>query len=485
MMRQHLSNYYEKLHENREVAREYYFQHLFDSVCFNFQKKVAEKQANREIQEYDYLIMTVGYNIEPLVMWIKALRPKRVFFLCSEDTEQYVDEICKRAELIHTQCDHEVIRKTNGTDVYEMINKFIEKNRIMQENKLNRVAIDITDGTKSMVTGCTLTANHLGMDLLYIHKEESGSGYLGKEEPMILQDPLVVFGQNEYKRGIAKFNSEDFEAAAEIFKAIKERVINPRKYEVLENLAVGYAHLESMRFDQAHDYIRKAVEWAERMELSEVPTDELRKQLKAIEPLMTLHDRSDREKLSNDQLYWHLYAYLFEMTKHYKSNNKHDITALLTYRCLEMTVQRLLLKHGIYTTNASFSHLDQKQLLKDYNVLGEQVFPNYRPLHYFPNKITLMSGMILLRALQEPMIRDIGLADMNNMITLRNKSRLVHGFELLTEEQVEGFYNRIKGLSNFVWNHDKHTLDSAVGFEEFSSAYSFVNISLRSRLVSV
>ena len=87
-----------------------------------------------------------------------------------------------------------------------------------------------------------------------------------------------------------------------------------------------------------------------------------------------------------------------------------------------------------------------------------------------------MNGLIILRCLEEPMIRDVNLKAMQEMVILRNKSRLVHGFDLLQEEAVRDFFGRVKGLTEFYWNHDKHKLDYQNNFQHFSKRFEFVNI---------
>ncbi|OLO40828.1 CRISPR-associated protein [Alkalihalophilus pseudofirmus] len=482
-MNEKVKIYTEKLKTDRSAANQYYREHLFEEVSQSFIKKVHDKQEKNEFKQYDYLIMSVGFSIGPLVMWIRALRPKEVFFICSEETEDLVNEICMLSNLKFTQCDHTIVRRTNGKDVYEKINEYIDKHRIKQQGLLNLVAIDITGGKKNMVSGCSLAANHLGIDLLYI----DNNGYLpgvrkqlpGNEEPILLEDPLEVFGDRDLFKGITKFNSEDFEQATEIFRGIKERVVQTRNYETYEQLSIGYSHLEGMRFHKAHYHISQAIEWAEKLEMTNIPLPLLKQQLIAIEPLIKLHEIPERQVLSDNRLFWHLFGYLFKMADHYMNGKKYDISALLTYRCLEFIVQSLLLKQfDIHHSNPRYTHLDTKKILEKFNEISNDVYHDYRPLHRLPNKVTLMTGLIMLRALDEPMIRNVNIRSMNEYITARNKSRLVHGFDLLDKSQVEPFIGRVRGLASYIWNHEKHELSFTEGFDRFASRYAFVNIEL-------
>ncbi len=472
----------QKLKLNKHEALVYYRENLFDEICAAFIEKVKMKQAEGEIYEYDYLIVSVGFNIHPLIMWIKAFQPKEVFFICSKETVSKVDEICTFTGLSHTQCDHKVVTRTNGMDVYEAIHTYLSDRRIIADQSLNKVAIDITGGKKSMVSGCTLAANFLGIDLLYI---DNNGNYLkeekpfpGHEEPIRLEDPLEAFGGKDLTKAIIKFNSEDFEQATEIFCEIKNRVTNPRPYEVYENLAQGYFHLEAMEFEQAYKNIEDAIYWGRKFDLWRIPFDEFEAQLKAIEPLRELHDQPERKILSEPVLYWHLFGYFYELTNHFIISKKYDAAALLTYRSLELIVQYLLLKHDIFHSNPSYRHLKQRNLLEKFNEVSRQVYKNHRRVNFLPSKISLMNGLILLKALEEPMVVGVDLITMNEQASLRNNSRFAHGFELLKKEDVSQFFARVEAVNNYIWNHEKHKLNIQSGFDEFSKAFAFLNIRL-------
>ncbi len=472
----------QKLKINKHEALVYYRENLFDEICSAFIEKVKLKQAVGEIHEYDYLIVSVGFNIDLLIMWIKALQPKEVFFICSKETESKINEICKFTGLSHTQCDHKVVKRTNGTDVYEAILEYLNKRRITGDQLLNKVAIDITGGKKNMVSGCTLAANFLGIDLLYI---DNNGNYLkeekpfpGQEEPIRLEDPLDTFGGRDFRKAIIKFNSEDFKQATEIFTEIKERVTNPRPYEVYESLAKGYFYLEAMEFNQAYENIENAIHWGRKFDLWRIPFNELEQQLKAIEPLKKLSQEPERKVLSEPVLYWHLFGYFYELTKHFITSKKYDAAALLTYRSLELIVQHLLLKHDIFHSKASYRHLDQKKMLQKYNEFSSQVYFNYRRVYHLPSKLSLMNGLILLKALDEHMVSGVNLKTVNDFLNLRNNSRFAHGFELLKKDDVCEFFQQLESINNFIWNHDQHKFNLQCRFDEFSKPFAFLNISL-------
>nr|WP_236785108.1 TIGR02710 family CRISPR-associated CARF protein [Alteribacter salitolerans] len=426
--------------------------------------------------------MSVGHDISPLILWIEAIKPERVFFICSPDTIDYVNDIVEETGLKVTQVEYDSVSRIDASDVYQAIKHYVEKHQI---HFFSKVAIDITGGKKSMISGCSLAANHLGIDILYIENNGHYPGHKvpepGRETPTVLEDPLEVFGDRDLLTGIHKFNSEDFENAIEIFQQIQERVINPRKYQAYEHLATAYSHLESMVFDEAQVHIEKTIQIAELLELREIPVDKLKQQLTALAPLGELHKMSDERILSDGETYWHLFGYLFQLANHYRKRKKYDLTALLTYRCLEMIVQRLLLKRGISASRPKFGHLDYGSLINKVNEISKEIFHEFREIKTFGSKISLMQGLLILKALDEPLLRDIKLKSINNFINLRNKSRLIHGFELLDEERVSEFYGRIRGLNNKIWNEQRSEIQCDWSFDTFAKHFRFVDIEVTAR----
>ncbi|WP_171051897.1 TIGR02710 family CRISPR-associated CARF protein [Alteribacter natronophilus] len=474
--------YVTKINIDRSESQAFYDKYLLPDVCESFVKKVSEQREQEpSLYSYDYLITTVGFDISSSIMWIKALQPKNVLFLCSRETLHLVDRIVEETSLKVIQVAYEVAGKKGGRDVYRKISEYIQKKKITPAS-YQRVAIDITGGKKSVVSGSTLAANHLGIDIIYIDNNGHFPGHKspqpGKEEPSILEDPLAVFGDREKAIAISKFNSEDFENAVEYFKRIQERVFNPRPYEAYEHFAAGYAHYESMEFAQASGKLERAVSIADMLEINDIPVYKIKEQLSAMKPLMKLPDQTPKDILTDEETYWHLSAYMFEMANHYMKRGKYDLTALLTYRALEMILQHLLLVHNIYFKAPDYSPYDETDLLRKMNDEARRVFTPFRRNHQLPKRITLMQGLLLLKALDDPIIRNIDVKVITDFIELRNKSRLAHGFDVLDEGKVEQFFYRIKQINNLLWNKNVVYKKQYNSFNEFSKTFAFLNIHL-------
>jgi CRISPR-associated protein (TIGR02710 family) len=470
-----------RIADQRREQQSYYEDHFLEDVAADFTEKVGrEKEDIPGSYCYDYLITTVGFDITPSLLWIRALAPEKVFFICSPETLPLVDAIGRRTGLSFTQVEYVAVEGADGKDVYERIKDYISRHRLTGID-MPRAAIDITGGKKSMVTSASLAANHLGIDILYVDNNGHYPGEKefvpGKESPSILEDPLAVFGDRLSSMAVAKFNSEDFESAAELFQAVKERVNHPWKYEAFEALAKGCRAVEEMAFQEASDYLEQALVLAEKSGAEDFPFPEIRRQRAALSPLCGLGDRTSREILGTEEIYWHLFGYLYMMADHHRHRGRHDIAALLTYRCLEMFMQHRLLQYGILAEKPDVSKITG-EIMNKYNEQGKDIFPAFTPLkkESFQYGISLMKGLLLLQAMEDRAVEGMDLKKLMNYVLLRNKSRLVHGFEVLPPEKVKAFYYIVGQLAGEEWKEREEKKKPS--FQEFSRRFAFVNLAV-------
>jgi CRISPR-associated protein (TIGR02710 family) len=478
--------YFRLLEENHPGALDYYFEQLMNPVSDMFQEKVNLLMDEAKLKKYKYLIMPVGFSPEPLILWIRAFKPEKVFFITTPNTTEKINQIAQYAHLRFDQVKYYVVSSSDSTEIYEQIKNIIYLDKL--ENSLNEIAIDITGGKKSMVSGCTLAANYLGIDVLYVDYETYNPQFRkpqpGSELPTKLEDPLEVFGDRELERGIVKFNSGDFSSASEIFTTIKDRVINPRIYEVYEALSNGYQDLEGLRFNQACHNINKALTISDLIRSEKLPVLKLQKQLELIGSLLNFPYQDEKKILSDKKLFWHIYGFIFFIAKHHIIQKKLDHAALLIYRCLEMSVQYLLLKHGIFSSKANFDHLEEETeiLLQKINKVGPKIYgqANYIPYSKLPKQITLMVGLQILTAIEEPLVKKLNLNKLLNNIEVRNRSILAHGFQTITFEDVDPFYKTvINQVSEQIWKLERKELgyeDHYETFQDFVESFAFVKL---------
>ncbi len=474
-----VKQYIELLEQDKKAAEDYYKSVLFDEVCNKFSQKVKNLINENKLKKYRYLILSVGHSPEPLIMWIKALDPLMVFMLCSNETKKYIDYIVKKTGLSPTQYKFEEVNSSKATDVYEQIKEFIEKNNLLE--KLEQIAVDISGGKKSMVGGCTLAASYLNIDTLYVDNEKYldkyRKPYPGTETPVKLDDPLNVFGDLEYKLGVTKFNSRDFAGAKEVFSKIKERVAKPKPYEMSEALSDAYQALEAMEFARAITMIDKVINIAETYNIKNLPKQELKNQRDVLEPLKEIKNLNGKQILEDSKFFWHMLGYTISIAGHYYFQKKADLSALLIYRCLEMLTQYLLYKQGIYASEADYRHLNQSELLQKVNEIAGKLYPKFKPIQSLPEKVGLMDGLVILQALNEPIISKISLNEILKFTDLRNKSRFAHGYTVLSADDVKSFYYRVLRICENVWKKEKDQLNYTWRFETFVKKFDFIKLS--------
>lgn len=478
--------YFKLLEEDKSKAREFYYQELIDPVSEEFKHKVDDLITNRKLKKYKYLIMPVGFSPEPLILWIRAFQPDKVFFITTENTVNKINDIAIYGRLRFDQVKHYQANNTDSVEIYQVIKNIIEMDRL--ENELNVTAIDITGGKKSMVSGCTLAANYLGLDALYVDYNTYNPDFRkpqpGTELPTILKDPLEVFGDRELDRAKSKFNSGDFDSAMEIFSTIKERVANPRIYEMFEALSNGYLDLEGMQFDAACEKIGKALSICELIRSDKIPYSYVKNQLELLGTLKNFPYDNEEKVLSEPKLFWHIYGFIFFMAKYHIEQKKLGHAALLIYRLLEMSVQYLLFSYRINASKATFDHLEveKEELLEKVNLIGREVYgsSNYMLYSDFPKRVTLMFGLQVLKALDDPIVKKLKLVKLKDSSEVRNRSILAHGFQTISFDDVDPFYKTvINQISEQMWKNVKEELgyeNKYNRFQDFVSAFEFVSL---------
>lgn len=136
--------------------------------------------------KYDTLILLVGFSVQPLVLSISVLNPKKVYLLYSNETKQNCLKIMLwinrfiafknsfftvkesviefvGADLWEKSDCQYLINSSDPDDTYNKVLSIVTK-----EKDNGPVAIDITGGKKTMVSGAFIAASMTGTDALYV-----------------------------------------------------------------------------------------------------------------------------------------------------------------------------------------------------------------------------------------------------------------------------------------------------------------------------
>jgi len=118
------------------------------------------------------LIVTLGTSPEPIINCISSLRPDRVVFVCSSESQKLVDMVLSKVPLPDFQADRDLVvlqQRLAGKDSDELDNELDQLDRVYlraldlfervrDENRRCRIIADYTGGTKTMTTGLAMAA---------------------------------------------------------------------------------------------------------------------------------------------------------------------------------------------------------------------------------------------------------------------------------------------------------------------------------------
>ena len=461
--------------EDKESALPFFLDHVLEYAVEEYKKKVhALREDGVWNKEYQCLICVVGFSPEPIIQLIRAIEPKKVYMIASNESGEYLDIIYKHSGIDMQNFN---VKKTDTGEpesVYQIIKQISSEE--LTEEEIHNTALDITGGKKSMISSATLAANYLNLDAVYTdfkkYDKLEGRPEPMNETPVLLKDPLEIFGDEEKKQAIERFNGKDFMMAAEMFQRIKERVLNPVEYEVREQISRGYHALSIMNFDEAYQYLHAAINKGKQLKELAPEILPLDVQLNLLNGLLDAPNDQSKKILNDPNLFWHFHAYIYTQAIYNFKQEKYDHTALFTYRCLEMMIQYRLLHHNIDASDASIESREDFEPIRDrVNEMGRDLYGEkmFRSFDEFGNKIALVTGLMILKAVEDPYFEKIKLERVKDFVDARNKSIFAHGFQKADKDEVYTFYKMVLNqISNAVWRHESGDLSDAIkGFNKF------------------
>lgn len=118
------------------------------------------------------LVLTLGTSPEPIINCISSLRPDRVVFLCSSESQKLVDTVLSKVPLPDFQAErdlcvlHQRLTGKGNDDVENELDQLDRVylraldlfERVRDEDRRSRIIADYTGGTKTMTTGLAMAA---------------------------------------------------------------------------------------------------------------------------------------------------------------------------------------------------------------------------------------------------------------------------------------------------------------------------------------
>ena len=449
---------------SREDKAEMYDQFLWPEVRRRFTRHMPPAKT------YDVLIIPVS-NLHTALLHIDHYRPMAAVFLF---TEQSFAENAERLRIESDECD--VAYDDNGglINASDTLSVYQAVRRAYARYPDQRIAIDITGGTKAMSVGAAMAGAVLGLDSIYIEsKFDKGiqDRRPGNEQPHRLPDPYQTFGDLKRPRAFDFYRRHDYATAEELFTELSRRVQPPDLDAAWANLAKAYAAWDAFNLTRAADTLERLRDNPARRSVLSDHEPRLREQVIALRRVQDLvgsqrPDRDDPKTWKGTKSFWKatqqyqerqiqlltrahvvpsLLAMLYSAAQRRKDQDQLDSATLLLYRCLELMSQQRLARYGGLTEY-------YKDLI---NMLGEKLGecdPSLEDryevarqkakldgLDFPKGKITLLTGYLLLQAVDDPFAIRCDLAAIQDRTESRNENILAHGFSFINPKEYQAF----------------------------------------------
>lgn len=404
--------------DNNKKARDLYLNEIFPYIQENFCNTFEEKAL--EIKKFKYFISIIGSSPYPAILFLKAIKPVKVLFICCEDTEQNLDLIYEKSSLRLSQIEKVTIDRDDAINTtYKAIKNFC--NGYTAEE----IFIDTTSEKKAMVAGAMLAASILNITTGYVDYKK----YLpyipepepGTEIPYILSNPLNVFGEIELREACQAFNQGNYPVALEIAQRLEERVPDVWPARKLIDLIKIYQSWEAFDFKKAFDSCKYFL-IRYKNEKNSQKIDLLRKHCKILKIL------SGEE---NDDFHINLTLnFYYAGIRCARYSSRYDFSVLLMYRTIEQVFTYCLKKEGINPEDPVYPPLCTKE---NYNKKIREIFENQTSERDLPRKLALMDQAIILNLTGHEILEPVDLKKLKTNIELRNLSLLAHGIKPMTE----------------------------------------------------
>ena len=95
----------------REEADQFYFNSMFEDVINRFLSN------GKGLEKYRFVINLIGFSPQPVILFTRAIKPEKVLFIHSEETESYLDVIQRWTDLKLAQVIREQVDSSGPTGI--------------------------------------------------------------------------------------------------------------------------------------------------------------------------------------------------------------------------------------------------------------------------------------------------------------------------------------------------------------------------------
>jgi CRISPR-associated protein (TIGR02710 family) len=418
---------------------------------------------NREVAEKlgcDTLLMTVGFQKEPIILSILCLRPKRVFLLHTDGSRHVAHEVETDAEVGQVGA---TIFPTPITESDAARNYKVIRDDVLTKlpSSPGTILADPTAGRKVMVASLALVAFFYRLPMVYLHTiEVSGLAIPFMETLEEIKNPFEFFGDTDLALIEENFNSHFYDAAVRGCERLLETIRDPAaamKVSLLKRLAEVYRDWDLFLHSQTppdhskkqpkpllSERLKTIVKDCERFGMQCLLPEDFDKNLKFLEML----DRTWRSKrnIVDENRLIDIFCAAIRRAK----QGKFDDAVARLYRCMEMCATLRLREFGLedptkpkYDKLATKCGLEQEELANQYRQIKERDLPR--------ENLALDDQMALLQICGEKIAKIYAAtkkeeSGTESIMSKRNLSTLAHGTSPITENEWKEFRSKVEPI---------------------------------------
>lgn len=420
------------------------------------------------------MILTVGFQKEPLILSILTLKPRQVILLHTESSRQVAQavEADPDVKMLSVRIYLTSITEFDATKNYQVM-----RDEVLPKTISARGAIlaDPTGGRKVMVASLALVAFFHRLPMVYVHTlEVIGVAFPFMETLQIIQNPFEFFGDTELSLIQDHFNRRYYDAAVQVCLTLQKSIrdlATDKKISLIQELAEIYRDWDTFshslvstvnpeaRLHQSFlgQRLKQCLDELSRFGLKGLLSDAV---LGNLEFLFEL-EKTWRPKRNIVDVY--RLVDVFCAAERRASQGKYDDAVARLYRCLEICSTLRLAQLGL--TNPSKP--DYQTLAASGSLELEQIRQKFQELkgRGLPEKLGLEDQMTLLNILGDTIANIY--ASMKNpaqeadsLMGKRNLSILAHGTSPITKEDWPAFAAKAQAM-----------IQNVIGQEEFRRLY--------------
>lgn len=172
--------------DKKNQEPDFYFEKIFPLIKERCRREIQNAQDVESTPKriklngsnnYEVLILPVGYALEPLLITSSILNPKSIHLIFSQDTQKLRESLYRRFEelcgITKEYITENVLKEDELSGTYHSIRSWWKRLKVnLPGISKDQIAVDISGGKKSMVSGAQLAANIFGFHVYYIDFEE-------------------------------------------------------------------------------------------------------------------------------------------------------------------------------------------------------------------------------------------------------------------------------------------------------------------------